>query len=101
MQVEHCIGLLKNRFPSLHNICTIIKGTADMQCIIDRVHVCVVLHNMLIGSAFPAEWVECNDEDMEDDRAINNFDDEDSPVNNLNNDDDRREVIMNYMLHLS
>jgi hypothetical protein len=101
VRIEHCIGLLKNRFTGLRNIRTIIKGTADMRRIIDRVRVCVVLHNMLIGSTFPAEWVVPNDEDLDDDGRGNNLDDEDAPVDNPNNEDDRREVIKNYMLHLT
>ncbi len=101
MRIEHCIGLLKNRFQSLRNIRTIISSSDDMRRIIDRVRVCVVLHNMLIGSTFPSEWVEPNDEDMEEDGAGNNIDDEDEPVDNPNNNNDRRDVIMNYMLHLT
>jgi hypothetical protein len=56
---------------------------------------------MLIGSTFPAEWVVTNDEDLDDDGRGNNLDDEDAPVDNPNNEDDRREVIKNYMLHLT
>ncbi len=81
MRIEHCIGLLKNRFQSLRNIRTIISSSDDMRRIIDRVRVCVVLHNMLIGSTFPSEWVEPNDEDMDEDGAGNNIDDEEN--NNL------------------
>ena len=100
VRVEHCIGLLKNRFQSLRNIRTVIYGKEDMHRIIDRVRVCVVLHNMLIGSTFPDEWVEPNEEDLDVEMLPNDeFDDEDEPIDDESNVLDRRQVLMNYLLH--
>jgi len=58
---EHCIGLLKGRFPWLREIRTVIKGKKDLKRILFYIDVCVILHNLLVNSKVPDEW------DIEDD----------------------------------
>jgi hypothetical protein len=99
VRAEHCIGLLKNRFQSLRNIRTVIYCLNDMLCIIEQVWVCTVLHNMLIGSTFPQEWIEPNAEDLNDNVNVDNDDDDDQDDDIVNNINNRREAIMSYMLN--
>jgi hypothetical protein len=61
---EHCIGILKARFPWLKNIRILITCQADAKKIVNFVRAAVVLHNLLIGTTCPAEWM---DDDSEDD----------------------------------
>jgi len=76
IRVEHCIGLLKNRFPCVRNLRTIISDKVTMQRIIDRVRVCIVLHNLLIGSSVPDKWTTTNEEDVEDNLGESGMQDE-------------------------
>ena len=64
IKVEHCIGLLKNRFQCLRGLRTVIKDEESMRRIIDRVSVCITLHNLLVGSSYPQEWEHGHEEDL-------------------------------------
>jgi hypothetical protein len=66
---EHCIGLLKGRFPWLREIWTVIKGKNDLKRILFYIDICVILHNLLINSRVSDEW------DLDDD-----FSDIDDPA---------------------
>jgi hypothetical protein len=46
----------KNRFQCLCDIRTIIINHISLKRIIDRVTVCIILYNLLIGSSYPEEW---------------------------------------------
>ena len=71
-----------------------------MRRIIDRVRVCIVLHNMLIGSSYPAEWAEPDGEDLDNDvLSADDFDDEVEPVDEQSNVNDRRQVLLNYLIN--
>ena len=45
---EHCIGILKNRFPVLKTINIRIRGGEQLKEIMDLVEACSVLHNILL-----------------------------------------------------
>ena len=57
IKVEHCIGLLKNRFRSLRGLRTIISDEASAKRVIDRITVCIILHNLLLDTSYPNEWI--------------------------------------------
>ena len=91
---EHCIGLLKNRFPSLSDLPNKIKSKKDMEAIIEHVESCAVLHNLLVkNSTYPEEWLNKTEEDMwleihADDELMN-------PTEMAGS---RREQVMQYVL---
>jgi hypothetical protein len=53
---EHCIGLLKGRFPWLREIRTVIKGKNDLKRVLFYVDICVILHNLLVNATVSDEW---------------------------------------------
>jgi DDE superfamily endonuclease len=66
---EHCIGILKGRFPFLKDIWLLLVTKEDMTRIIDYVRGSIVLHNFLLKSDEPDEdWLnlaamnECEDD---------------------------------------
>ena len=70
VKTEHTIGILKNRFPYLKELRTIISCKKDLQQIIKHVTYAVVLHNLLINDPTPDEWKETDldsDSDSSDD----------------------------------
>ncbi len=104
IRVEHCIGLLKNRFPSLRNIRILINGAQTMERIIKRVRACIVLHNLLVESSYPEEWNHQNEEDFQDNLGDGEDDNDDGfmPRNNYNrNTAQRRDEIHQYMMEWS
>lgn len=64
---EHCIGILKGRFPFLRQIRLKLGNKHHMKRIIDYVRGAVVLHNFLIGQPFEDEWLNDVQEEGEDD----------------------------------
>jgi hypothetical protein len=71
-----------------------------MRCIIERVRVCIVLHNLLIGSTFPQEWIEPNEENLDYDFFANADDSDNEEDDDISkNVNDRCEAIMCYMLN--
>ena len=57
---EHCIGILKNRFPILKRISTTIKGRNSVKRVMDLVECGTILHNLLLDfeDNMPKEWME-------------------------------------------
>jgi hypothetical protein len=64
---EHCIGILKGRFPYLRSIRKIIKKgkkKKSLKAILEIIEVCVILHNFLIdhnSDSVPEEWIDDDD----------------------------------------
>jgi DDE superfamily endonuclease len=58
---EHCIGLLKGRFPFLRGIRMVLGNKLHMKRIIDHVRAAVILHNFMIGQPFEEEWIALNE----------------------------------------
>jgi hypothetical protein len=46
--VEHCNGLLKNRWSSLKGIRRVIKDKKDSEFVVKWIESCIILHNILI-----------------------------------------------------
>ena len=57
---EHCIGILKNRFPMLRRTNASIKDQADVMKVMETFGSCAVLHNLLlqVNEPIPQEWYE-------------------------------------------
>ena len=57
---EHCIGMLKGRFPCLKRLNIAIKERKDMKRLVELVGACCVLHNMFLDykDTCPHEWYE-------------------------------------------
>lgn len=55
---EHCIGILKGRFPFLKGIRLLIGNKLHMKRLIKHVRGAVVLHNFLIGEPVEDEWMD-------------------------------------------
>jgi hypothetical protein len=67
---EHCIGILKGRFPWLRQICLIIsEEKSSLQEILRLIDASVILHNMLLcfGEEERDDWIDLDDfSDMDD-----------------------------------
>jgi DDE superfamily endonuclease len=80
VRTEHCIGLLKGRFPFLKHMRVCIRKKKDLTKIIELFTCACILHNWLIKEPYPLEWVE-NENDTENDEwnlqgTTNNSNDE-------------------------
>jgi hypothetical protein len=98
IKVEHCIGLLKNRFQCLRDIRTIITDEVSLKRIIDRVTVCIILHNLLIGSSYPEEWENGFEEDLTAEEIEYEYDEQFVPINIDADGRCRRTEMMNYII---
>ena len=97
---EHCIGILKGRFPFLRSIRKLITNNKnDLKKILKFIIATVVLHNLLIeyDDEIPMEWVEYDDSSELDDpdRAINELE---LPVPIGSANDERRQQLVRYQL---
>lgn len=55
---EHCIGILKNRFPCLKRMNVAVDGAKGVKAIMQLFTACAVIHNMLldVDDDIPSEW---------------------------------------------
>lgn len=69
---DNCIGLLKNRWVSLKEICTQIKKKADFRHDNNHILACILLHDL--GIALEDEWDDdtLDKEDDDDVRSTSN-----------------------------
>ena len=60
VKLEHCIGVLKNRFPILKCISTTIKGRNSVKRVMDLFECATILHNLLLDyqDDIPDAWME-------------------------------------------
>ena len=63
VKAEHCIGILKGRFPLLKGIRMLIGNRLHMERIIAFVRGAVVLHNFLIDEPVEASWIDIDADD--------------------------------------
>ena len=98
IKIEHCIGLLKNRFPCLRGMRNIIRNAISLKRIIDRVTVCIILHNLLIDSSYPEEWENGYQEDLEEEDVEYEYEEQFVPINVEGNGRCRRNEMMNYII---
>jgi hypothetical protein len=62
---EHCIGLLKNRFPFIRGLNVKLKKARDVKKVVKIFTACVVLHNLLLSEPdIPDEWYKACEEDI-------------------------------------
>ena len=95
VQSEHCIGVLKGRFPFLRSIrMKLTEDTQTLRKILDYISVCVTLHNLLV--------VRPEDEiDYEDEETFSDIDAENElnqPVQDILPQTTRRTQLTNYIL---
>jgi hypothetical protein len=67
---KHCIGLLKGRFPWLKNIRIIIHEKKNLKEINKYIRAAVILHNLLIDTAYEEEWIDEDFLDIDDDDEL-------------------------------
>ena len=99
--MEHCIGLLKNRFRSLRGLRTIISDEASAKRVIDRITVCIILHNLLMDTSYPNEWiVDGLEEELEHPDLDYDYDEQHipHPYEALADGRSRRDEMMNFVL---
>jgi DDE superfamily endonuclease len=90
---EHCIGLLKGRFPFLKGIRLMLGNKIHLTRIINHVRGNVVLHNFLVGDPVDPEWI-VTDEGGDD------LDPEPASSNSNQPDGQRRAELMYYLSEL-
>ena len=82
VSVEHCIGRLKARFPSLRGLPLRIRGKRDIATSLKWIGSCVILHNLLLDldDGVQARWTrpEGVDVDSEEEDGSEGSDMEDS-----------------------
>jgi hypothetical protein len=93
---EHCIGLLKGRFPWLKNIRITIHEKKDLKEILKFVTAAVILHNLLIDTPYEEDWIDENFLDLDDEDELNTQIPIDDPNHNLT----RREQLLGYFINL-
>jgi DDE superfamily endonuclease len=90
---EHCIGLLKGRFPFLRGIRMLIGNRLHMSTIIDHVRGTVVLHNFMISQPYEEEWIDS-------DEGVDDLEPEGTPSMSNDPDSRRRSELMFYLSEL-
>lgn len=55
---EHCIRMLKGRFPWMKNICIKIVKKDSLKRVCEYVQVCVILHYLLFDVQYDLKWIE-------------------------------------------
>ena len=93
---EHCIGLLKNRFPVLRGLRNRISGKQSMEQVVNLFSSIAVLHNILIGDAdeIPSDWYKSTTEDLE----LSNEHELMQPTEKGDQNDMRRQQLHNYLM---
>lgn len=71
VRIEHCIGILKNRFESLKGIRKTIRNKEDVARVCMWIRCCCVLHNLLLQRGEPDDYLpqDINETDDEDSRG--------------------------------
>ena len=97
---EHCIGILKGRFPFLRSIRFLItENKDDLKKILKYILAAAVLHNLLVSyeDEVPEDWIDRDD--------FSDFDDPDRAMDELNQPiagnapvDERRQQLLHYQL---
>jgi DDE superfamily endonuclease len=87
---EHCIGLLKGRFPFLRVIRMLLGNKLHMSRIIDHVRGAVILHNFMIGEPFEDEWIAG-------DKGVDDLEPEATATRSNQPDNRRRKELLFYL----
>jgi hypothetical protein len=96
---EHCIGIMKGRFPCMKRINIKIKsGKKEVKEIVDIIGACAVLHNLLINynDCIPQEWYEELNEEID----WTAYDEDDQDISNVEAEEaDRRSHVFNSIVN--
>jgi hypothetical protein len=99
INVEHFIGLLKNRFLCLCGLRMVIsEDDALISRINDRITVCIILHNLLIGSSYPDDWENPVEEDLNNDDIDYDYEEQFVPHNVVDDGAKRKMEMMQFIL---
>ncbi len=92
---EHCIGILKNRFPMIRRTNARIRDQHDVMEVMDVFGCCAILHNLLIdiNEEIPIEWLR----DIDNGHYWTNDYDGNDETNNINND--RRQLVFDSYIN--
>jgi len=98
---EHCIGILKNRFPFMKSCNIKVKGKSEVKEIMDIFEACSVLHNLLIDDtdSIPDVWYKNLDKSTDwtaGERSGEDLDD----VGGIDDDFDRRKSVFSSIREL-
>ena len=96
---EHCIGILKGRFPFLRSIRNLITDNKeDLKRILKYVSAAAILHNLLIeyDNEVPDDWIDFDDFSEMDDPNRAADDELDVAVPVGSSSDERRQQLMRY-----
>ncbi|ETN17230.1 hypothetical protein PPTG_21631 [Phytophthora nicotianae INRA-310] len=91
IRVEHCIGMLKGRFPLLKALRCRLRNKKEKQDTIQLIQSAMILHNMAIGDPMPDDWVvrESDDDEWADELPRSS-----------RNSDQRRAYLRDYIFDL-
>ena len=92
---EHCIGLLKGRFPWLKNIRIKIRSERSLRRIISFVRIAVILHNALVNAPYDESWIDEDFLELDDDDELN------MAVEGNMGGATRREQLLHYLSEVS
>jgi hypothetical protein len=98
---EHCIGILKGRFPCLKkNNIELKSGKAEVKELVNLIGACIVIHNLCINydeDPIPKEWYEEIVEDI--DWSL--FDEDEERINGINTEGGcrRDSVFQSFLTH--
>ena len=90
---EHCIGILKGRFPFLKAIRMLLGNKLHMDRIIKYVRGSVVLHNFLVSEPFDEDWINANE-------GMDDLDPESTMTTSNEPDYARRQELLYYLSEL-
>jgi hypothetical protein len=97
---EHCIGLLKGRFPSMKRTNIRLKeGKKEVKQLVDLIGACCVIHNLMIkydDDAIPKEWYD----EMKETINWNLYDEEQEEIDPVETEgSNRRETVYNSIIN--
>lgn len=97
---EHCIGILKNRFPAVRRNNIRVRGKRDIKRLLQLVDCAAILHNILldVGDEIPDEYLQDIDSGH---YWTSEGDGEDESNTDLSIEHDRRNAVFNAILENS
>jgi hypothetical protein len=97
---EHCIGMLKGRFPCLkRNNIKLKKNVKEVKELVELIGACIVMHNLLIKydeSDIPSEWYDDFDLNID----WTGYDEEEEEIEQVRDvNSDRRKYVFNSLIN--
>jgi len=97
---EHCIGMLKARFPYLKNVRMRLETSNDMKRFITIFTTAAILHNMLRDDSSAFDYEEKRDNEDDDDNLDYVIDENDEMLQGFHHNGQRREEIKAFLMEL-